>query len=118
MKSGLNWLTIQIDRRGFLQKTAATTFGILAGLSIGKAQVVLAAPCTGPYGSGPCGGDLCINGWQCNPNGTGASCSYDTYYHYPGACWHPYVNSNCTCCDCYCCSQNHGCSYCYCYGGC
>lgn len=117
MKQGMQWLTIQIDRRRFLRTTAATAFGLLAGLSVGRTSVLATPPCTGPYGSGQCDAVYCgsgSNSWQCNYS---SYCQYWTNAWYPGACWHDPAGTNCTCCDCYCCPP-WGCFYCYCYGGC
>lgn len=127
MKQKLTWLTNQVNRRDFLRRTAAGTFGVLAGLSIGKTgplNVFATTMCTGPYGSGQCPWYACGSGsysWEC----TGSSilwCEYSTtdtckptsdQCNADGNCWHP-CGYSCTCCDCYCCDEQGACGYCFC----
>jgi len=109
MKTGLGWLGIQVNRRSFLERSLAATFGVLAGLSIGKAGVVMADKCTAPNGGGQCYPDNCW-GYGC-VNGQYANCSFYTGTWWPNACW---SCSGGTCCDCAC--QNHyGSYYCWCF---
>lgn len=87
---------LQIGRRRFLRATAATIFGLMAGIATGRTSVLATACCTAPYGGGQCD-PACCNGYcygyycgkidSCNP---GVS-----------ACWTSDF-CGCTCCDYYC----------------
>ena len=105
----LRWTAIHIGRRKFLYSAAAALFGIVAGLSTGRLEVLAGCPCTGPFGSGQCPYNLCYPN-LCG-NALGYYCTF-TYCCCPGgtACW---TCPSYGCCDCYC-SNSFGGFYCYC----
>jgi len=117
IKEGLKWEALHIGRRRFLGKALATTFGVMAALSVGQRTVLAAAPCSAPYGGGACGSSTC-NGHVCKnePPPGYVTCTY-TYISWAStACWRSTVSGySGTCCDCLC--QGAGYQwYCYCYG--
>jgi hypothetical protein len=113
---------LKVNRRGFLGRAGASTFGLLAGFSVGTAQgATLEPPCAAPYEGGSCReaslcfctskpcGDLCRT-YSCE-NLSPTSCYGDPNRY---SCWE--LNGN-LCCDCLCSGRGHSQNqsfYCYC----
>jgi hypothetical protein len=110
MKEALKQGSIRFSRRTFLGRALAAIFGVFAGLSVGVPRV-MAAGCSGPYGTGYCGRSLC-RGYRCS-NSYYTSCGYVRGFCRPGsACW---SSGGGTCCDCQCYNVGGGATfYCYC----
>lgn len=121
MNTVVPWMTRQINRRAFLNRSTSATFGVLAAVAVGvpRQASVAAASCS------PCPGSNvhCCNYYSslfCN----GSSCNTSSYYHkcqyyYQGCesggfCW---SHNGHKCCDCKCsyCSRCNT-VYCICYG--
>ena len=113
MKSFLERTALEFNRRAFLRRTAAGTFGLLAGLNVGRREV-LAAGCTGPNGGGSCrlSGSCLCSGSRC-ASCSGATCSNLYGYCDSDNCW---TSGAHRCCDCKCCANSGSCIYCYCHG--
>lgn len=115
MKQLLLKSTRLINRRRLLQGTAASAFSVFAAASLGKsASAVVAAPCTGPYGTGSCGSANC-SGSNCRNAGIYKCYKITGFCPTGTACW---AGPGGTCCDCKC---HEGTSadpswYCYCFG--
>jgi hypothetical protein len=120
MSKTFPWMTRQIDRRSFLNRTSSTTFGVLAGLAVGvrPSQVTPNVfPCFGlpdcrSFSTRFCSGHSCV----CN-RAQNFCCQ-----NLNGICPHQ-VTANCwssnghRCCDCSCswCSPCNS-ADCICYG--
>jgi hypothetical protein len=103
--------TRAVNRRNFLRGTTVATFGTFAAVAVGRTSVAVAAPCTGPGGTGSCGcscrGSTCSSCGPYHCHGVPSFCN--------GTCW---ASGAGHCCDCQC---HEGTSaadqwYCYCYG--
>lgn len=111
------WLTRQINRRTILRRTAATAFGVFAGVAVGVPYAEAAIPC-GPspdcrsYSSQFCSGHNCVCGTSpyfcCTKWNSGCS-SAGNY------CWY---SGGKKCCDCTCNVYSAGghTYHCICYG--
>jgi hypothetical protein len=97
-----------IGRRRLLARASAITFGVLAGVAVGRAPIAMADACTG----GPDCGECACRGSSCSRCvATGVSCNA-----YQGCgnttCW---STDHGRCCDCRCGYGGYW-WYCYCYG--
>ena len=101
------WMTRQIDRRSFLNRTSSATFGVLAGLAVGARPSTMEArafPCFGlpdcrSYSTQFCSGSTCA----CNPSHNFCCSPANFGCHSAGGdCW---SSQGKKCCDC-------SCSYC------
>lgn len=110
---------LRFNRRGFIGRAGAASFGMLAGFSVGTASATVEPPCTGPFNTGACRsaslcfctskpcGDLCRT-YSCQ-NVSESFCHGAPEASY---CWEWEGN---TCCDCQCSSRDQTQSfYCYC----
>jgi hypothetical protein len=111
MSDLLKWGTLELNRRRFLRRVAAISFGLFSGLAAGRPQIALATPpCTGPYGSGACAPENC----------SGSACTNQCGYYnlcqgnVSPACWTSAQGG--TCCDCACNRPPVGTYFSYCYG--
>lgn len=113
MKGLLQWGTLQVNRRSFLQRATVGTFGIFTGAAV-RAPLAFANhtaciyPCVGPYQAGYCGSAYC--------DGVGCGSTYCSYVSGfcvgTAACW-SYGHDGKVCCDCRCC-VGYSCWYCFC----
>lgn len=112
MKQLLVNTTRAVNRRNFLRGGTVATFGTFAAVAVGRTSVAVAAPCTGPGGTGSCGcscrGSTCSSCGSYHCHGVPSFCG--------GTCWAS--SSGGHCCDCQC---HEGTSaadqwYCYCHG--
>jgi hypothetical protein len=112
VKDLLTHTTRVLNRRNFLRGATTTAFGTMAAVSVGRTSVAVAAPCTGPGGSGACG--CTCHGSTCGSCGS-YHCHSVAAQFCGGVCW---ASGKGHCCDCQC---HEGTSaadqwYCYCFG--
>jgi len=107
----LEWGAIQVNRRGFLARAAAVTFGIFAGAAAGIPEVAYAGTCQGPYGSGYCAPENCNSNATCKNMCSSVDCCC---YGNPSGCWN--TTSSHKCCDCGCYRPPTGSYFCVCHG--
>jgi hypothetical protein len=101
-----------INRRNFLTRASIVSFGTLAAMTVGRMPVALAAPCTGPFGTGDCGDCACA-GRYCSRCVSGNVSCISVPQYCGGSCWKS--SSGGYCCDCRCGYGGYY-WYCYCYG--
>jgi hypothetical protein len=112
VKDLLTYTTRALNRRNFLRGATTTAFGTFAAVAVGHTSVAVAAPCTGPGGTGSCG--CACRGKTCSSCGAGVHC-HGVPSFCGGTCW---ASGSGHCCDCQC---HEGTSaadqwYCYCFG--
>lgn len=126
-----------INRRKFLSRAAAATFGLAVGMAVDVTHILPAkaktlagsacscaycSPCQQPrngYNCDPPLGQYCVNyGNYCSGYKCVNGCSCTSSYGYSNGCWCTNPNS-CgdyfICCDCYCPNTHVPSSYCGCY---
>lgn len=116
--TALQRAALRFNRRGFIGRAGAATFGALAGFSVG-ASPVYAGGCTGPYGAGNCraGGATCFCttkpcGESCyGPLVTNVSQTFCGGQAEASYCWE---SAGHACCDCHV-QEWHYSWYCYCH---
>jgi hypothetical protein len=107
----LLWTATRINRRGFLRRATALTFGIFSGIAAGIPEVALASGCF--TGSFPlCPSQFC-SGSTCRSSGTTA-CRYTSCCCGNGRpCW---TSGSHKCCDCLCTTASGKDFKCICHG--
>jgi hypothetical protein len=107
MNTLLQWGTVRLNRRKFVQRSLAATFGLFAGLSVGVPRALADPICVGHPGCDPC---LCDGLGHCK-SGCGAACqACPSCCGTQSGCW---TSGADTCCDCACRSGSFG-WYCHC----
>jgi hypothetical protein len=114
----LPWFNRTLNRRSFIGRASATTFGVMAGMAVGAPRA-LAMPASIPCGPSPdcrsysslfCDGNQCTSGsnWVCTKRNSGCNSAGDY-------CWY---SGGKKCCDCTCSWYGGGSGTvgCICYG--
>jgi hypothetical protein len=103
----LQWSTVRLTRRRFLNRVTTLTFGLFAGLAAGAPQIAYAGGCSG-IACAPCNcnGPYCKACGSTSCSGCSGCCPNDK------RCWA--TSNGHTCCDCSCRSGSFG-YECYCH---